>query len=130
MSDGNLISFDDEGRVRVLDADKHAASVKLRDSCASFSTQVDQLKECSKTYVGKLEEVAGYIEAEKLRAVGLRNKVAALREGKLADDSGLARQIAAKQQELDNLVVEERSLQLMVEEQAAHIARLQGQTEG
>jgi intraflagellar transport protein 20 len=126
MNDRKLISFDDKFRIRVLDADKHAASLTLQESCGTFRAQVDQLKESSKKYIEKLEVVSRNIEAEKLRAIGLRNKVAALREVKEVSNS-FAEENAMRQQQLDNLTQEERSLILVVEEQEAHIARLKGQ---
>jgi intraflagellar transport protein 20 len=129
MNDRKLISFDDKFRIRVLDADKHFASLTLQESCDSFRAQVEQLKDCSKNYIDKLEEVSKHIEAEKLRAIGLRNKVAALREER-RESSNIAELKAMRQQELDNLTQEERSLTLVVEEQEAHIARLKGQAVG
>jgi intraflagellar transport protein 20 len=129
MNDRKLISFDDKFRIRVLDADKHVASLTLQESCDSFRAQVDQLKDYSKNYIDKLEEVSKHIEAEKLRAIGLRNKIAALREER-RESSNIAELKAMRQQELDNLAQEERSLTLVVEEQEAHIARLKGQAVG
>lgn len=127
MGDNKLVTFDSESRVRVLDADKHAASVTLQESCAEFDTKVDQLQDSARKYIGMLENVAGHIEAEKLRAVGLRNRVGALSEAHKATSAELEQRKREQQRQLKALTQEEKSLQLVLEEQEAQIARLKGQ---
>ena len=130
MSDNKLITFDSEYRIRVLDADKHAASQALQQSCATFDEKVDQLRERSEKYIGMLETVSESIEAEKLRAIGLRNKVAAVQEKQQAGAEEISRLRQERQRQLDALTQEERSLHLVVEEQQAQIARLKEQSLG
>lgn len=126
MVDSSLITFDDEFRVRVLDADKHSASVSLQQNCGTFDTTVDQLREASTKYIHILENVAKNIEAEKLRAIGLRNRVGAAREERQLEAS----EVTARKRELmkqqDALEQEEKSLKLVIDEQNAQIARLKG----
>jgi intraflagellar transport protein 20 len=126
MAGNKLITFDDEFRLRVLDADKHEASRALRDSCLLFGASIEQLQEMSKKYVKALETAAKCIEAEKLRAVGLRNKVAAAREERTIQQNALQLLKSEKQKALDSLIEEEMSLKLIVDDQDAQIARLQG----
>ena len=128
MNDSKLITFDDECHVRVLDADKYAASLRLQESCASFESKTDELKESARKYITMLENVADSIEAEKLRAIGLRNKVGALKEAQAAGAEDSKRRKQELQKVLDALAQEETSLQAVVEEQAAQISRLKGQS--
>ena len=44
MADHKLITFDDEYRIRVLDAEKYQASKSFRDNCSVFDARVDSLK--------------------------------------------------------------------------------------
>ena len=128
MGDSKLVTFDGESRVRVLDADKHAASASLQESCAGFDRKVDQLQESSRKYISMLENVAGHIEAEKLRAIGLRNRVGAMGEEHKASSAELEQRKREKHRQLDALTLEEKSLQLVLEEQEAQISRLKGQS--
>jgi intraflagellar transport protein 20 len=126
MDDGKLVTFDDDVRIRILDADKHAASTRLRNNCSTFNDKVEELQSLSDKYVNVLEKVASRIEDEKLRAVGLRNRVAALQAERDQHKKELGRQIAEKQQILESYELEERSLAMVIEEQETQMARLKG----
>lgn len=128
MADRKLITFDDECRVRVLDADKFSASASLQQHCASFDVKAEQLKEAAKKHVSTLENVAECIEAEKLRAIGLRNRVGALQDTQQADQEDLEREKREAQNRLTALTQEEASLRLVIEEQEAQIAGLKQQS--
>jgi intraflagellar transport protein 20 len=128
MEDRKLITFDDEYRVRVLGADKHAASVSLQQNCAEFDEKAGQLKETAKKYISMLENVAENIEAEKLRAIGLRNRVGALQEQQQASAEEAQQRKLEAQKQLDALIREEESLRLVAEEQEAQISRLKTQS--
>lgn len=120
------MTFDNETRIRILDADKAAASTRLRDNCVQFNDRVEELQNLSDKYVNVLEKVAGRIEDEKLRAVGLRNRVAALQAERDQQKKELSRQVEEKQQTLDRFEQEERSLEMVIEEQETQMARLKG----
>lgn len=126
MEEGKLVTFDNETRIRILDADKAAASTRLRDNCVQFNDRVEELQNLSDKYVNVLEKVAGRIEDEKLRAVGLRNRVAALQAERDQQKKELSRQVEEKQQTLDRFEQEERSLEMVIEEQETQMARLKG----
>jgi len=126
MTDQKLITFDDDYKIRILDSEKYEASRSFRDDCLGFDERVDQFKDMAKTYVERLETAARSIESEKLRAIGLRNRVAALREEREANRVELERMKCDKQKELDSLIQEEKSLKLVLDEQEAQISRLQG----
>jgi intraflagellar transport protein 20 len=126
MADHKLITFDDEYRIRVLDVEKYEASKSFRDNCAVFDTRVDLLKEMAEEYARVFQKAANSVEAEKLRAIGIRNRVAALREEREASKTELDNLKAERQRTLDTLGEEAKSLQLIVDEQEAQLARIQG----
>lgn len=128
MAERKLITFDDDYKIRLLDAEKYDASKSFRDDCVSFDSRVDEFKEMAQAYLDRLEHAAHCIEREKLRAIGLRNRVAALREERETSRTELERVKAEKQKELDSLIEEEKSLKLILDEQEAQISRLQGLT--
>jgi intraflagellar transport protein 20 len=129
-SDQKLITFDDEFRLRVLETAKYDASTTFRDNCELFDTRVDELQDMADAYAKALQKASKCVEAEKLRAIGIRNRVAALREQRSADESELCKMKAEKQKLLDSLSEEAKSLQLVIDDQGAQIARLQGMSAG
>lgn len=126
MADHKLITFDDEYRIRVLDAEKYEASKSFRDNCAVFGSRVDTVKDMAQQYAQVLQKAAKSVEVEKLRAIGMRNRVAALREERESSKTEIDSVQAEKQSTLDRLTEEAQSLQLIVDEQEAQLARLQG----
>lgn len=126
MTEQKLITFDEDYKIRLLDSEKYDASKAFRDDCVAFDSRVDEFKDMAKTYVERLEQAARCIESEKLRAIGLRNRVAALREERETTRAELERKKTDKQKQLDSLIEEEKSLKLVVDEQEAQISRLQG----
>jgi intraflagellar transport protein 20 len=126
MADHKLITFDEEYRIRVLDAEKYEASKSFRDNCAVFGSRVDTLKDMAQEYSQVLQRAAKSVEAEKLRAIGIRNRVAALREEREANKTEMDSLRAEKHRMLDSLGEEAKSLQLILDEQEAQLARLQG----
>jgi intraflagellar transport protein 20 len=126
VNEHKLITFDSDFNIRILDADKHAASANLQDSCASFESRVEEVRHAAARYIESLEKVAKCMEAEKLRAIGLRNRVAALRQEQDLEHEELEMTKCIRQKELDNLTQEEKSLQLVIQEQEAQLARLKG----
>eukprot|EP00879_Flechtneria_rotunda_P032658 GHRR01035911.1.p2 GENE.GHRR01035911.1~~GHRR01035911.1.p2 ORF type:complete len:109 (+),score=34.07 GHRR01035911.1:495-821(+) len=74
------IYFDEDNRVRILDVDKYAASQTLQDNCQKFTSNMQQLQDCISKYLSAIDQQVDRIEKEKLKAVGLRNRVAAMHE--------------------------------------------------
>ena len=91
--------------MRILDADKHAATQRLQQGCTTLADKVEQLNGLVGTYLEILDKQvcqispssvsqrlaccvaahilllqAGKIEVEKLKAIGVRNAVATLEE--------------------------------------------------
>ncbi|WIA11528.1 hypothetical protein OEZ85_011639 [Tetradesmus obliquus] len=118
------IYFDQDNRVRILDVDKFKASQALQDNCGKFVSNMQQLQDSVSKYVAAIDQQVERIETEKLKAVGLRNRVAAMQEERRHKQQELLQQLNEKQQELDRLLVEEQSLQKVRATQESTIAKL------
>jgi len=69
-------------------ADKHPTPLNTQENCTAFVGSVQQLQDTVGKYVAAVDQQVGRIEAEKLRAVGLRNRVAALHEVRFCSFGG------------------------------------------
>mmetsp|Transcript_21710 Transcript_21710/g.47570 ORF Transcript_21710/g.47570 Transcript_21710/m.47570 type:complete len:137 (-) Transcript_21710:23-433(-) len=118
------IYFDDEYQIRILDIDKFNQSKSLQDNCNVFVNNIQKLNSVVEHYISSLNQQVERIEAEKLKAVGLRNKVAALEEERRRRDKDQERLLAEKQEELERLLCEEQSLMRVQQEQELLIAKL------
>lgn len=92
------ITFDDENRIRVLDADKFRETDQLKNESMEFIKKVIGLDEVISSLTETLENFAKKIELEKLRAVGERNKVETESDNR-----------KKKMMELNNLLNEKKS---------------------
>eukprot|EP00878_Enallax_costatus_P015576 GHUV01016316.1.p1 GENE.GHUV01016316.1~~GHUV01016316.1.p1 ORF type:complete len:132 (+),score=56.03 GHUV01016316.1:935-1330(+) len=118
------IYFDEDYRVRVLDVDKYNASQALQENCGKFVSNMQQLQVSVSKYVAAIDQQVDRIETEKLKAVGLRNRVAAMNEERRQKQQELQQLLKEKLQELDRLLVEEQSLQKVRADQESTIAKL------
>ncbi|KAF6264980.1 intraflagellar transport particle protein 20 [Scenedesmus sp. NREL 46B-D3] len=118
------IYFDQDNRVRILDVDKFKASQALQDNCAKFVSNMQQLHDSVAKYVAAIDQQVERIEYEKLKAVGLRNRVAAMQEERRHKQQELQQQLNEKQEELDRLLIEEQSLQKVRTTQESTTAKL------
>ncbi|GBF92609.1 intraflagellar transport particle [Raphidocelis subcapitata] len=98
--------------------------MRPQENCTAFVASVQELKETVGSYVGAVEAQVARIEAEKLRAVGLRNRVAALHEERRRKRQELLQLLQEKQEELDRLLAEEESLQRVRREQELAVGKL------
>lgn len=72
---GVQISFDDEGRIRVLDPAQFKHSETLEKECREFVNKTRDFNTSVHSIVEVLHENAARIDKQKLRAIGQRNKV-------------------------------------------------------
>mmetsp|Transcript_22247 Transcript_22247/g.55048 ORF Transcript_22247/g.55048 Transcript_22247/m.55048 type:complete len:130 (+) Transcript_22247:213-602(+) len=124
MADERAITFDEQYRVRVLDAEKYNKTESLAESAKEFCDKVAQLNDIVKSVVEAVDQQAARTESEKLRAVGKRNQVAAeaeMRKRKKAEMQALRME---KQGEIDRLQAEYDSLLKVKAEQELLIAKL------
>ena len=118
------VSFDSEGRIRVLDESRAKATVSLRDETAGYAAKVGDFTETVQTFVGVLDAQAKVIEKEKLRAIGQRNLVdreVDSRKHKKAQQLTLIRE---REAELERLLHQVQSLEKVEAEQLALIEKL------
>jgi intraflagellar transport protein 20 len=81
-------------------------------------------------YISSIDQQVERIESEKLKAVGLRNKVASLEDERKRRQKEQARIFEEKQEELERLMMEEQSLNKVKSEQEVLIAKLSDSSTG
>lgn len=86
--------------------------------------QVSQLNEMVAKFVEQVDGQRDVIEREKLRAVGMRNKVKALEEDRRRQEQDEALLLEEKREELARLTAEYESLKKVKQEQDLLIDRL------
>ncbi len=110
MADKISITFDDENRIRVLDSEKFRETDSLKNESMEFIKKVLNLDETISSLIETLEGYAKKIEAEKLRAVGERNKVESEEENRKKKIMDLNNLLNEKTSELERLNVQYESL--------------------
>ena len=69
------VSFDNEGKVRVLDEEKFNQAEKLQNECNAFSGKLTEFTDTVDILVDVMASQAKKIERAKLKAIGQRNKM-------------------------------------------------------
>ena len=118
------ITFDDENRIRVLDADKFRETDSLKNESMEFIKKVISLDEVISSLTETLENFAKKIELEKLRAVGERNKVDTEADNRKKKMMELNNLLNEKKSELERYTIEYESLAKVEAEQRALIDKL------
>eukprot|EP00891_Asterochloris_glomerata_P007531 jgi/Astpho2/7531/e_gw1.00114.262.1_t len=118
------ITFDEDYRIRVLDAEHFQATKALQNDCSMFIGKMAELNSLVQTYLEVLDKQAARIEAQKLKAIGARNAAATLEEGRKQREREQQGALRDKQQLLERLLVEEQSLVRARQEQDVLIAQL------
>uniref|UniRef100_A0A7R9VMR7 Intraflagellar transport particle protein 20 n=1 Tax=Chlamydomonas euryale TaxID=1486919 RepID=A0A7R9VMR7_9CHLO len=124
------IYFDEDYNIRILDIDKFNQSKSLQDNCNVFVNNIQKLNTVVEQYILSINTHVERIEAEKLKAVGLRNRVAALEEERKRRQADQERLVAEKQEELERLMCEEQSLLKVKQEQELLITKLSDSSAG
>ena len=104
----------DRDGLHLLPPEQLQSSVALQEECKEFLSKTKQFNEIVADFIGVMESKSKVIEAEKLKAIGLGNRVtseAEVRKRKQLEVQGL---IAEKKAELDRLSAQHDSL-MMVE---------------
>mmetsp|Transcript_25107 Transcript_25107/g.32437 ORF Transcript_25107/g.32437 Transcript_25107/m.32437 type:complete len:131 (-) Transcript_25107:175-567(-) len=118
------ISFDDEYKIRVLDADKFKHTEELEKECTDFVRKIQDFHSNVHTLVEVLDQQSKRIEHAKLKAIGQRNKVESERENRERQRIALNALIAEKKAELDRYTLQYQSLKGVEAEQLALIEKL------
>ncbi|KAL2631410.1 hypothetical protein R1flu_016096 [Riccia fluitans] len=118
------VLFDDSFRLRVLHPDLHANSRAVETTCKNFRSKLQQFHNLVKNLLAHMDEQTQRIETAKLQAIGTRNMVSIeveTRSEKLRDQKNV---IANKQEQLERLNAELKSLVMVKQEQEVLIAHL------
>ncbi|GIL72187.1 hypothetical protein Vretifemale_2563 [Volvox reticuliferus] len=124
------VYFDEDFHVRILDVDKYNASKSLQDNTNVFVNNIQNLQNLVEKYVSAIDQQVERLEAEKLKAIGLRNKVAALSEERKRKQKEQERLLAEKMEELERLQMEEQSLIKVKGDQEILIQKLTDSSSG
>lgn len=118
------MTFDENGQIRLLEADVAEHTKTLRDESESFLTKISEFHDVAKTLVDEIQTQAQRIEQAKLRAIGARSSVVVEKEQRRRKRAQLDAVIRERQAELDRLVAEFDSLARIEQEQRAMIEKL------
>lgn len=118
------ISFDGEGRVRVLDPEKFKATEELEKDARGFVGKVHDFTTTVRGIVDDLSKHAVRIEKEKLKAIGQRNLVDSERELRKRKQREYQALIDERMAELQRLTNEYDSLCRMEQRQRQLLEKL------
>lgn len=118
------ISFDDTGKLRVLDAEKAKQTEELERECRAFVSKIGEFSETVQGVVEGLTAQAQVIETEKLKAIGQRNLVESERDTRRRKQRELQGHIDEKNAELARLNAQHDSLLRIEQEQLELIKKL------
>ncbi|MDR0683911.1 MAG: hypothetical protein LBF83_02135 [Spirochaetaceae bacterium] len=126
MSEVQRVIFDSENNYKlvVIEPEQFKETMKLKQSCDEFSTEVGSFMTAVKEFLSFMEIQSRRVEDQKLRSIALRNKVqneAGERKRVLAD---LHEQVDAKQKTLEQLATEIRSFEEYDRQLQEHTDRL------
>merc|ERR1719198_311338 len=110
--------------LHLLPPDQMQSSVALRDECKEFLTKTKAFNEIVADFINVMESRSKVIETEKLKAIGLGNKVDAEAEVRKRKQLELNAIINEKKAELERLKSQHESLARVEAEQKALIDKL------
>nr|ABR27264.1 hypothetical protein [Nyctotherus ovalis] len=100
------ITFDDNNQIRVLEADKYKETENLKNESLSFLKKIVNFNETVEGVIDVLNTQAHRIENEKLKSVGVRNKIEGESESRKRKAQELQSLINEKKMELERLQTE------------------------
>ena len=104
----------DRDGLHLLPPEQLQSSVALQEECKEFLSKTKQFNEIVADFIGVMESKSKVIEAEKLKAIGLGNRVDSEKEVRKRKQLEVQGLIAEKKAELDRLSAQHDSL-MMVE---------------
>jgi intraflagellar transport protein 20 len=119
-----LVTFDEDHHLRIFNHEKFTSSQELHDKSVEFTTKIEQFDAMMKEIMTILQGQGDKIDKEKLKVIGVRNKVKGeeeVRRNKIRDFQVL---IAEKQTELERYTNELDSLTKIEHEQKKMIESL------
>eukprot|EP01006_Ploeotia_vitrea_P066871 TRINITY_DN95903_c0_g1_i1.p1 TRINITY_DN95903_c0_g1~~TRINITY_DN95903_c0_g1_i1.p1 ORF type:complete len:131 (-),score=0.67 TRINITY_DN95903_c0_g1_i1:135-527(-) len=124
MDDKIKVCFDKEYKIRVLDPTKSSRTEDLHNECGNFSEKISSFSEKISNLVSVLEVHANRIDAQKLRAIGLRIDVEREADQRSRQQKALQSLIAEKKAELDRYNLQYQSLERIEAEQKAQLEKM------
>eukprot|EP01004_Peranema_trichophorum_P010968 NODE_9809_length_563_cov_31.106818_g9171_i0.p1 GENE.NODE_9809_length_563_cov_31.106818_g9171_i0~~NODE_9809_length_563_cov_31.106818_g9171_i0.p1 ORF type:complete len:129 (-),score=24.86 NODE_9809_length_563_cov_31.106818_g9171_i0:114-500(-) len=124
MDDDKIVMFDEEGQLRIYDPIKFTESADLLAAAQQFNEKLQQFKDMIQNHMSVVQAQGQKIENEKLRAIGMRNKVEGEAEVRKRKQRELQQMIKEKQTEFDRYMAEYNSLVKVEAEQKALIDKL------
>ena len=118
------ISFDDECKIRILDAEKFKKTEELEEECKQFISKIKEFNGTVHSIVELMDGQSTRIEAEKKKAIGKRIQVEGEAEHRARQQAALQALINEKKAELDRYTAQYNSLLRVEQEQTQTIERL------
>mmetsp|Transcript_48242 Transcript_48242/g.98544 ORF Transcript_48242/g.98544 Transcript_48242/m.98544 type:complete len:128 (-) Transcript_48242:169-552(-) len=124
MDDKVKITFDKEYKIRVLDPAKFDKGEELEKECSTFVEKISTFNDKVNTLVDILDVHANRIDAQKLRAIGLRISAENEAEQRTRQERALQTMINEKRAELDRHTLQLQSLERIESEQKAMLEKI------
>ncbi len=127
MADLPEITFDAACQVRCLpDADLQHTQT-LSTECSAFTSQLSEFRSKVSDVVSGLSKEGGRVEREKLKAIGVRNRVEGEKEERFREAKALEGALAEAKMRLERHTQQLMSLEKVEAEQLAILEKLQNQ---
>ena len=126
MADPSKISitFDENNQIRVLEQGQFNDSLALQTECYEFINKMKKFEDMVGGLVEVLDDQANKIEAQKLRAVGVKNQVDGEKENRIKKQQELHTLIGERMAELERYTYQYESLVKVEAEQKQKIDKL------
>jgi intraflagellar transport protein 20 len=111
--EGSRVIFDRENdyRLVVIEPEQFKDTLKLKQSCDEFSSEVGEFMNAVKEFLAFMEAQSKRVEDQKLRSIALRNRVQEEVAARKRSALDLQREIDARQKTLERLASEIRSFE-------------------
>uniref|UniRef100_A0A7S1NAM5 Intraflagellar transport protein 20 homolog n=1 Tax=Eutreptiella gymnastica TaxID=73025 RepID=A0A7S1NAM5_9EUGL len=123
-NDDRIVMFDEDCQLRIYDPEKFSEAVDLQRCATQFNEKLQQFKDMIQNHMSVVQAQGRKIENEKLRAIGMRNKVEGEAEARKRKARDLQQAIKEKQIELDRYIAEYNSILKLEGEQKQLIDKL------
>ncbi|KAL0480412.1 intraflagellar transport protein 20 [Acrasis kona] len=122
--ESSLVTFDEDHNLRIFDAEKFKQSQLLHKKSVEFTDKIGQFEDLMKDVMSVLKVKGERIENEKLKAIGLRNRVKGEEEIRRSNVRDYQTLISEKHIELERHAAELESLSKIEQEQKKMIESL------
>ena len=124
MEDVPQVTFDREYKIRLFDEERATRSLNLEGECSRFNDNVSSFSEQVRSLLSLLENHASRIDAQKLRAIGIRMACESENEIRIRRRKMLQAIAVEKRNELDRFDKQFQSLQRMEAEQVVLLEKI------